>query len=201
MGKKDARIDAYIDRSADFAKPILKHIRKLVHAGCPEVEETLKWGHPSFVHKGILCGMAAFKNHCAFILWKGALILDDRGTRVDGGMGHFGKLSKLGDLPKDGVMLGYIRRGAQLNEQGIKVPGKVRSKEKKELKVPSYFLKALRRNTKAFETFRGFSYTNKKDYVEWITEAKTEETRSNRLATAIEWMADGRARNWKYERK
>jgi uncharacterized protein YdeI (YjbR/CyaY-like superfamily) len=204
MGRKDPRVDAYIARAAEFARPVLKRIRKVVHAGCPDVEETIKWGSPTFMYKGMLCGMAAFKAHCAFGFWKQRL-LEDRiaaaGKVKEPAMGQFGRLTAVSDLPDDRVLLGLVRVAAALNAQGIKVPGRSRRKVRRALAVPGYFTGALRKNRKARATFDGFSYTNKKDYVEWVTEARQEETRKRRLETAIAWMAEGKARNWKYIRR
>jgi len=197
MPTKDPRIDAYIARSADFAKPILLHLRKLVHTACPDVEETMKWSFPHFMQKGMLCGMAGFKQHCSFGFWKASLIFGD-GTSSDNTMGHFGRLTALSDLPADKVLIGYIKKAVELNEAGIKVPAKPKSKAKKDLVVPPYFLAALKKNKKALAAFGGFSYSHKKEYVQWITEAKREETRNKRIATALEWLAKGKPRNWKY---
>jgi hypothetical protein len=203
MLKKDPRIDAYIAKSADFAKPILTHLRKLVHAACPNVEETLKWNFPHFMHQGMLCGMAAFKAHCTFGFWKGALIFPELKRSPDAeasGMGQFGRIISLSDLPADKVLIGYIMEAVRLNETGIKLPAKPKSKIKQELVVPDYFLSALKKNKKALTAFESFSYSHKKEYVEWITEAKREETRIKRLETALKWLAQGKARHWKYEK-
>src|SRR5213075_2440746 len=127
MGTQDPRIDAYIAKSADFAKPVLKHIRKLVHAACPDVEETLKWSMPFFMHEGILCSMAAFKNHCSFGFWKGTLIFGkDKGpgNNQDEAMGQFGRISAISDLPKDKVLIGYIKEAVRLNQTGARLPPK-----------------------------------------------------------------------------
>jgi len=201
MGTKDPRIDAYIAESADFAKPILNHIRRLVHAACPDVEETWKWSFPHFMHRGILCSMASFKNHCTFGFWKGALIFGKgRGAanKEDDAMGQFGRITAVSDLPKEQRLIGFIKKAAQLNEAGIKLPARARPKERKELVLPDYFMAALKKNKKALTTFEDFSYSHKKEYVEWITEAKGEETRRKRLETAIEWMTKGKPRHWKY---
>ena len=198
---KDPRIDAYIDESADFAKPVLKHIRKLVHAACRDVEETLKWSMPFFMHKGILCNMAAFKQHCTFGFWKGALIFGknkDAGNNQDEAMGQFGRISAISDLPKDKVLIGYIKEAVRLNQTGARLPPKPKLKKRKELIVPPVLMAALRENRSAQTAFQKFSYSHKKEYVEWITEAKGEETRKKRLLTAIEWMAKGKSRHWKY---
>ena len=204
MGKKDPRIDAYIAKSADFARPVLKHLRRLVHAGCPEVEESLKWSHPAFMYKGILCGMAAFKQHVTFGFWKQAL-LRGKGPRAlkgrDDAWGQFGRITAVADLPSERVLLGLVRKAVALNDQGIKLTARPRPRRNGELKVPGDLMSALRKNKKALEAFKGFSFSNKKEYVEWVVEAKTEETRSRRLETAVAWMAEGRIRNWKYVRK
>ena len=201
MGTKDPRIDAYIVKSADFAKPILNHLRKLIHGACPEVEETMKWSFPHFMHKGMLCSMAAFKNHCAFAFWKGALIFGEgkgTGDKEADAMGQFGRITAMSDLPKDEVLRGYIREAVRLNEAGIKLSPKPKPKEKRELVVPDDFLAALKKNKKALTTFDHFAYSHKKEYVEWITEAKRAETRTQRLDTAINWLVEGKPRHWKY---
>ena len=198
MPKKDPRVDAYIAKSADFAKPILKQIRKIVHAGCPEAEETIKWQFPTFMYKGMLCGMAAFKEHCTFGFWKHALIFDSKRKEEESGMGQFGRITSLADFPADKVLLGYIKAAMRLNDEGIKVPKPAKPKKKIELVVPDYLSAALKKNKKACETFENFSYSHKKEYVEWLTEAKREETREKRLETTVAWLAEGKARNWKY---
>jgi hypothetical protein len=202
MAKKDPRVDAYIAKSADFAKPILTHLRNLIHRAHPGVEETLKWGAPHFEHKGILCSMAAFKSHCAFGFWKGALIIAQRHAGAQNeAAGQFGRITALSDLPKDSVLMDYVKQAVKLNEDGVKSPPRRKSGEKKRLKVPSDFIAALRKNKKALSVFENFSPSHREEYVEWITEAKTEETRERRLKTAVEWMAEGKSRNWKYVKK
>jgi len=203
MGKRDPRVDLYIGRSAGFARPILRHIRKTVHAACPGVEETLKWSFPHFMYKGMLCGMAAFKTHCALGFWKQPLMAGRIKAAAKAGgsaMGQFGRLAAVTDLPNARTLARLVREAARLNEQRVKRPARVAVKKNRRLKVPAYFVAALRRNRKATATFEGFSYTNKKDYVEWVTEARQAETRRRRLSTAIAWMAEGKPRNWKYIR-
>ncbi|CAN5224411.1 hypothetical protein BH20ACI2_BH20ACI2_07840 [soil metagenome] len=199
MPTVDPRIDAYIEKSADFAKPILVHLREMVHKACPEVTETLKWSMPSFEYKGLLCGFAAFKQHCTFGFWKQALMESDAFPQNKTAMGSFGRLTSLNDLPSDKIMLGLVHQAVELNEKGIKVPKKTAA-PKKELVVPEILNEALARNEKAAEIFNAFPYSCKKEYVEWITEAKTEPTREKRLATTIEWLSEGKKRNWKYEK-
>jgi len=203
MPKKDPRIDAYIAKSADFAKPILKHLRELIHSACPEVEETLKWSMPSFEYKGILCGFAAFKAHVTFGFWKGDLMFTGDAAaqkKANEAMGHFGRLTKLSELPSDKLLVSYIKEAKRLNDESIKKEKPPKPKVRAELVVPPVLVAALRKNAKAKATFDAFSYSHKKEYVEWISEAKQEETRARRLATAIEWLSEGKARHWKYER-
>jgi uncharacterized protein YdeI (YjbR/CyaY-like superfamily) len=196
MPKRDPRVDAYIEKAAPFARPILKHLRRVIHAGCPEVQETIKWSFPHFGRKGILCGMAAFKGHCAFCFWKSSLVFGNK-KPGDAAMGQFGRITSIADLPDEKTLIGYVRKAAALNEKGTKIP-EPRSQRKKRVAVPYDLKTALGKNARARKTFENFSYTNKKDYAEWITEAKRRETRTKRLKTAIAWMAKGRTRNWKY---
>ena len=203
MGKRDERIDAYIEKSNDFAKPILTHLRELVHTACPEIEESWKWSFPNFDYKGIVCSMASFKQHCSFGFWKASLMSDPQKilTQSREAMGQMGQLKSLADLPPDAVLIAYIKEAVELNEKGVKIPARAKTGEKKALDVPDYFTTALEANEKATETFENFSYSNKKEYVEWIVGAKTVETRNKRLAAAVEQMAEGKSKNWKYERK
>ncbi|HMJ09244.1 MAG TPA: YdeI/OmpD-associated family protein [Pyrinomonadaceae bacterium] len=197
MPKIDPRVDAYIERSAEFAKPILLHIRDLVHRACPDVEETMKWSFPHFDYKGMLCSMASFKHHCAFGFWKQALLEKDAFKAQKTAMGNFGRITSLNDLPPDDVIAGLVRQAVELNDKGIKVEKKPAAK--KELVVPDYLMAALKKSKAARETFDNFPYSCKKEYVEWITEAKTDATRDKRLATTLEWLSEGKRRNWKYE--
>ena len=204
MAKKDARIDLYISKSAEFAKPILIHIRELIHTACPDVEETIKWSFASFDYKGPMCSMAAFKQHCAFGFWKASLMKDKSlvaNAESESAMGHYGKITSLKDLPPDKKIIAHIKEAMMLNEKGIKLPPRKATTTKKEIVVPEYFLNQLKKNKKAFITFESFSPSHKREYVEWITEAKTDETKNRRIETAIEWMSEGKSRNWKYVKK
>lgn len=198
MGKKDPRVDAYIAKSADFAKPILRHLRKLMHQADPDIEETLKWGMPSFMHHGILCGMAAFTAHATFGFWKGKLIVDAKSNKNYEAMGQFGRITKMGDLPSKRVLAGYIRQAMRLNEENVKVP-RAAPKPKAPIRVPADLRVALARSAKAKKTFDEFPPSHRREYLEWILEAKREETRKKRIAQTVEWLAAGRKRNWKYE--
>lgn len=205
MGKRNAQVDAYIARSPEFARIILAHLRNLVHRSCPEASETIKWGFPHFEYKGILCSMAAFKQHCALSFWKAALLSDRRYvlSRVGRtGMGQFGRLKSLSDLPPDSMIRSCIKEAMDLNEKGTKVPARgSRTRTKTPLPVPPDLKRALTRNAKALKTFERFSASHRREYIEWITTAKTEVTRMKRLETAIQYMAQGKVRNWKYLRK
>jgi uncharacterized protein YdeI (YjbR/CyaY-like superfamily) len=201
MGIHDPRVDAYIGKAGDFAKPILTHIRELMHEVCPDVEETMKWSFAVFMYKGdMLCTLASFKNYCAFGFWKRPLLTDDNGIFKDGdGAGSIGPVKTLADLPKDTVLKKYIRAAMKLNDEGIKVPRpKPVAKDKKQLQVPDYFIQALKQDKAAEKIFNDFSYSNKKEYIEWFEEAKTQVTRDKRIAQAMEWITTGKSHNWKY---
>ncbi len=205
MGKKDKRVDDYIKKAQPFAQPILTHLRELVHKANPDVEENIKWGMPSFEYKGPYCGFASFKQHAVFGFWKHSLIKDPKGYLQDrasqGGeaMGSLGRIESMKDLPPDNVIIGFIKQAKKLNDEGIK---QVRvTKAKAELEIPAYLTAALKKNKAAKTTFEAFSPSNKRDYVEWLTDAKTEATREKRLGQAIEWMAEGKSRHWKYQKK
>ena len=197
MVTRDARIDAYIKKSAEFSRPILTHLRAVVHESCPDVVETLKWGMTSFEYKGILCGMAAFKAHCAFGFWKHELVVEKSNGKDREAMGSFGRLTKLSDLPSNAALKRYVKTAMKLNDAGVKV---VRAKTRPKTAVPMHpdFKAALARNAKARAVFEAFSPSAKKEYVEWIGGAKGDDTRERRLDQAMEWIAQGKQRNWKY---
>jgi hypothetical protein len=203
MGLKDKRVDAYIAKSAPFARPILNHLRSLVHKSSPEIRETIKWGVPHFDHKGMLCSMAAFKEHCAFGFWKASLmkehkVLFSRMGKL--GMGHLGQIRSRADLPPDSVMRRMIREAIDLNEDGTTLAPR-RRMAAPAMKTPPVLARALAGNSRAKLTFDSFSPSHKRDYIEWIVEAKSAETKTRRLATAIKWMAAGKPRNWKYMKR
>lgn len=198
--KTDPRFDAYIAGAAPFARPILKHLRKLVHQACPKAEETMKWGSPFFMYRDkILCFTAAFKAHAAFGFWgptmKKVITADGRAKN---GRGLLGRITNLTDLPPDKALLGYIRTAQQLHESGKATP--LKRKARPALPVPSDLASALRRNKKAAAAWAGFSPGARREYIEWITDARREETREQRLHSTIEWVAEDKRRNWKYEK-
>jgi uncharacterized protein YdeI (YjbR/CyaY-like superfamily) len=198
MARRDPRITAYIAKSAPFARPILRHIRALVHAACPDVEEAIKWGMPHFGYRGgMMCQMAAFKEHCAFGFWKAALILGSEGESAEKAMGQFGRLTSVGDLPPQRVLTGYIHQAMKLHEAGAREPRPAR-RPRPPVRTPADLAGALRKNTRARATYEQFSPSHRREYVEWITGARGADTRARRIATAVEWMAEGRPQNWKY---
>jgi uncharacterized protein YdeI (YjbR/CyaY-like superfamily) len=198
--KKSPAVDAYIEKSADFARPILKKVRKLFHRACPDVEETMKWSVPHFEYRGVLGLMAAFKQHASYGFWKSRLMRDPHGLFRGGNTGMGGvRITDVADLPPDDVLIAYVQEAVALNEAGVKVER--RRRPAKDLKIPAFFREALARNKKAAATFASLSPSCRREYAEWLAEAKREETRERRLATAIEWLVDGKSLDWKYKKK
>jgi len=195
MPTLDPRIDAYIAKKPDFARPILAHVRAAIHRACPDAVETLKWSMPFFLYRGeILCSMSAFKQHAAFGFWKGELVTGQSGQ---GAMGSFGRLTTIADLPPDAELEALIAKAMALTEAGVKEKRPVKH-PKPPLETPGDLADALAGNDAARATFEGFSPSGRREYVEWLVEAKRPETRAKRLAQAVEWMAEGKQRNWKY---
>jgi len=198
MPSRDPRVTAYIAKAAPFARPIFKHLRSLVHATCPGVEEDIKWRHPAFMYKGFLCGVAGFKAYCAFLFWKAGL-LKARLTKADAdALQRLERMTSIDDLPPDRAIVRLIKAAVALQDAGITRAPRARPAKDRAIVAPAYLLEALDANEKAKAAFAGFSYSHKKEYVEWLTEAKTESTRARRLETAVAWMAEGKSRNWKY---
>jgi len=196
MGTRDPRVDAYIDESADFAQPILRHIREVVHAACPDVEETMKWSFPHFDYKGMFCSMAAFKEHCTMGFWHGEAVVGDEAR--NGGMGQFGRIRSVKDLPSKRVLTGYLKKAMALKDAGVKPKRASRPRKATPVEVPDDLTAALKRDKRAATTFEGFSPSHRREYVEWITEAKRMETRARRVAQTVAWLAEGKPRNWKH---
>jgi uncharacterized protein YdeI (YjbR/CyaY-like superfamily) len=199
MPTLDPRVDAYIANSAEFARPILDHIRAIVHAACPDVEETMKWSFPHFQYEGMLCSMASFKAHCAFGFWKAKLIIEQGDDKTEEAMGQFGRITTIKDLPTKKALTAYIKLAMKLNVDGVKSPSRQRAAAPRPLTVPAYFTKALAVEPSAKANFAAFSPSQKREYVDWLEDAKTEATRERRMATAVEWIGEGKKRNWKYE--
>jgi uncharacterized protein YdeI (YjbR/CyaY-like superfamily) len=200
VGTRDPRFDAYIEKAQPFARPILSHLREVVHAACPDVVEEMKWSSPHFTWRGMLAHMAAFKQHCAFGFWKGTLVVGEEQKSVDAA-GQFGRITSLDDLPPDDVLAGYVHQAMRLNEAGEKAPARPAKHPKPDLGMPDDLAAALGTNEAARTSFDGFSPSQKREYLEWITDAKSDATRAKRLEQAVEWMAEGKTRNWKYQRK
>jgi uncharacterized protein YdeI (YjbR/CyaY-like superfamily) len=204
MATTDPRIDAYIERSAPFAQPILTTLRETVHVACPEVVEAIKWSMPFFVVDGrILAHMAAFKQHCTFGFWRGRGEPVDRGDREQA-MGQFGRLATLADLPARRELVRLIKQAiaapAEADAPSNPKPAIDRAKTTKPpLPVPDALATALRGNASARKAFEAMSNSHRREYIEWIVEAKRDETRAKRLAQTLEWLAEGKSRHWKYE--
>ena len=199
MAKRDPRIDAYIAKSAAFARPILEHLRHRIHAACPDVEESIKWGMPFFSYKAApMCMMAAFKQHCSFGFWLSKEVI--AGSNEDG-MGQFGKLASLKDLPSDKQLASWLKKAMALNEAGVKkARPKAAAKPAPTLPDDLSALFAKRQHAAARKAWESFPPGAQREYLEWIGEAKTDATRQKRLATTLEWLAEGKRRHWKYEK-
>jgi len=198
--KTDPRVDAYIAEAAEFAQPILRHLRKLVQDACPAAEETIKWNHLSFVLDGkILCMAGSFKAHCTFGFWHKDVqqVVERELGKASEAAGLMGRITRIADLPSDATMRRFLKQAVALASSGV--PARLRSKPKPEAVVPADLAAGLKINKAAAKTFENFSPSHRRDYIEWITEAKREETRQKRLATTLEWLTDGKSRNWKYE--
>jgi hypothetical protein len=198
MPTVDPRVDAYIAKAPPFAQPILKHVRAAVHAGCPEVVETIKWSVPSFEYKGPFCGMAAFKKHVMFGFWKHQLMTDLIPKGEHRAFGQYGRIESIDAVPSQAQIVKLVKVAKKLNDDDVKVPKAARPK-KPPVKTPPFLAAALKKNTKAKSHYDAFSPSHKREYVEWLTDAKTTETRDRRLAQAIEWIAQGKGRNWRYQ--
>lgn len=200
MGTRDERVDAYILKSADFARPILTELRDIIHTACPDAQETIKWGAPCFEHHGLMCMLAAFKRHCALAFWKEKLVYGN--TPADQkARERIGHIESIAGMPPRKEITAYLKKAMKLNEDGVKSP--TRSKDRlprPEIPIPPDFGAALKKNKKARDAFDSFPPSHRREYLQWITEAKTDATRQRRMETALEWIADGKSRNWKYER-
>jgi len=199
MATKDPRVDSYIAESAEFARPILKHLRKLIHQGCPAAAETIKWGCPFFDYNGLLCGFAAFKAHASLFFWRDIDVSRwlEKTNTAGAGMGQFGKLASMADLPKDSVLLACVRAAVEQRDAPASNTKRQRQPAK-ELPMPADLKKALVANTKAATTFKNFAPSHRREYIMWITDAKQPATRERRLQTTIEWLEEGKQQNWKY---
>jgi uncharacterized protein YdeI (YjbR/CyaY-like superfamily) len=199
----DRRVDAYIEKAAPFAQPVLAHLRKLMHQACPRVNEAIKWGMPFFVQRGIvIASMAAFKQHCAFGFWgpemKTALAKD--GLKSSEAMGSLGRITGLDNLPSDRTLLSYMQQAGALVESGQRTKSIERTKKAKlrPVRIPPELTAALKKNKMATKVFDEFSSSCRREYADWIAQAKRPETKQKRVKQAVEWLAEGKQRNWKY---
>lgn len=211
MGTRDPRVDAYIAKMQPFAQDILQHIREVVHAACPQCEEAMKWSMPFFTYKGaLLCNMAGFKAHASFGFWLGKQVIGEEAE--EGAMGQFGKLTSVKDLPSKTVLTKHIKKAMALTDAGAKMerattastaaaPVKKSAAKKSAVTVPPELAKALLRAPEAKATFDAFPPSHRREYAEWIAEAKKPETKERRVQQALEMLAEGKSRNWKYEAK
>lgn len=193
MSSHDPRIDAYIAKAPAFAQPILTHLRDAIHRACPGVQEDIKWSRPAFVNEGrILAVISAFKAHAALSLWK----MGEPTGKEEEGMGQFGRLTSLADLPADAELIGLIRSVANAREVA---PPKPKKPPRPELPVPEELTAAFAANPQAKAVWDGFAPSHRREYLEWIGEAKRPETRAARVTQSFEWIAEGKQRNWKYQ--
>jgi hypothetical protein len=198
MATTDKRIDAYIAKARPFAQPILERLRAMIHETCPEVVETLKWRHPSFEYRGLLCGMAAFKGHAAFGFWKHDLVVGKDGKAREA-MGSFGRITDLSELPGKGVFARHMKVAMRLNEDGVQVVRK-KTRPKAPIAMHRELAAAMAGSKKARATYASFPPSAQREYLEWVADAKSDDTRARRIAQAVEWMAEGKRRHWKYEK-
>ena len=204
--QSDPRVDAYIDKAAPFAQPVLTHLRTLMHQACPRVTESVKWGMPFFLQHGIiLANMAAFKQHCAFGFWGPEMkkVLAEDGLDASEAMGTLGRITNLKDLPPDKSLLSYMRRAAELVECGQRQKSIERPRKRakrKAVAVPRELRAALSKNKLAAKAFAAFSASCQNEYSSWIAETKRDETRKKRILQTVEWIAKGKPRYWKYQK-
>jgi len=194
MGSQDPRVDTYIERAAGFAQPLLHLLRARFHAASPDLDEAIKWGRPAFLYRGkLLGGMAAFKHHVALNFWHGAQVV---GAARDEAMGQFGRLTGLDELPDATTFNAMVQRAIALIDAGVTRPSGGRRREP--LPMPAEFAAALERPAVASAQFDAFSPRQRREYIEWISDAKREETRTRRIAQAVGQLAAGKPHNWKY---
>ncbi|MCB9915035.1 MAG: YdeI/OmpD-associated family protein [Planctomycetes bacterium] len=197
MGTRDPRVDAYLEAAPEFARPLLERLREAVHAGCPDVVETMKWSRPAFEHHGPLCNLSAFKAHCAFGFWKHELVVGTGDARWKEAMGSFGRLTQLADLPSKAELKRMVKLAAKLNEEGVRAP-RTKTGPRAPLETPPELARALAKDAKARKTYAAFPPSHRREYDEWIAEAKRDDTRAKRVAQTLEWLREGKSRHWKY---
>lgn len=202
MATKDPRVDDYISEAPAFSRPILTHLRKLIHQGSSEITETIKWGSPFFEYKGLLCGFAAFKAHCSLFFWRDIDLGDTFKKQADPktGTGRVEKVTSLADLPKDQVLVACVRSAVEQRDAPRAKKKQVREPVK-EVAPPADLKKALAPNDKAAAAFKALAPSHRREYISWVIEAKRPETRAKRIETAVAWLGEGKRLNWKYEQR
>lgn len=194
MSARDPRIDAFIAKAQPFARPILTHLREVMHRACPGIAESIKWGRPAFLNEGrILAVLGAFKAHASLTLWK----MGEAAGREEEGMGQFGKLTSLADLPEDAELIRIIQAAASVCAEAKPRPKKA---PRPDLPVPEELAAALAASPEAQAVWEGFAPSHRREYSEWVGEAKRPETRAQRVAQSVAWIAEGKQRNWKYQK-
>ncbi|GAB0155022.1 hypothetical protein CHRYSEOSP005_02820 [Chryseobacterium sp. Alg-005] len=203
MEKYSTKVDEYIENSPDFAKPVLHYLRETIHEVCPDAEEAIKWKFPTFMYKGkILCSLTSFKQYCSMGFWlhgEMKMIKELETNAEKSSMFSLGKITKMEDLPSKLLLKKAILEAMELTDMGVTM--KKAAPSKTETEIPDYFQEALQQNKKALEVFENKSPSFRKEYIMWITDAKTEATRNKRMEQSLEWIAEGKGRNWKYEKK
>ncbi|MBX3659873.1 MAG: YdeI/OmpD-associated family protein [Ramlibacter sp.] len=203
VAQRSPKVDEYLANSAEFARPILEHLRKILHAHCPELVEEIKWGIPHFDYKGeMMCMFAAYKSHCSFTFWKQSIMTDARLKKnpdLPAAKRFMGKLTSVSDLPPEAELVALLRQAMTLNEQGVKLSPR-KPAPLTEIEIPGYFAERLADNSNARAIFESKSDSFRKEYVVWITDAKTESTRNKRIEESLAWIAEGKSRFWKYQK-
>jgi hypothetical protein len=196
MATTDPRIDAYIAKQGDFARPILTWIRAQMHAASPDIGEAIKWGMPFFTYQDRpLANMAAFKAHASFGFWDRAGMATGKEGEA---MGQYGRLTSLADLPPEAEFCALVQAALAPIAAGD-APKRVRGAPKPDLPVPDALAQALADDALATATWDGFPPGCRREYSEWIGEAKRPETRDKRVAQTIAQLREGKKMNWKYE--
>lgn len=205
LANTDAKVTEYIENSAEFARPILTHLREQIHEHCPDVVESIKWGIPHFDYKSdFMCVLAAAGKHCSLTFIKSEFMTDPRfagGKKVKAGERFMSRITSLSDLPSDGELAGFVREAMDLNDRGVKLDKTAKAAPNRSpVETPAFFLEALSRNAVAEQVFENQSTSFRKEYVVWLESAKTDATRQRRTDEAVEWIAEGKRRFWKYEK-
>jgi hypothetical protein len=203
----NAQVTAYAAAMPAYAQPIFAHLRALIHTTCPDTDEAIKWSIPHFERDGdYLCIFAASPGHASFTFYKQQLMSDPRlrdNLNLPAIKRFMGRLTSLSDLPDDATLAAMLQEAADLNARGVRLPDRA-PKTPPVIDMPSAVATAvataLAANPAAQAVWDAKSAAWRKDYLVWITAAKTDPTRDARIAEALDWIADGKARFWKYQK-